>query len=179
MWTLPARNSQGGYTCMPLTVIPFFVTLVRRWQTQGLGPNPALHLVLSAGCLVSPRWQCWAPCPELRSSYIYTVLKLHSAFWRQPWGWCGPRWKWVWHPCSNGQSIYLNLSLKLYTCCPGCCGSVDWAQACKPKGRWFDSQSGHVPGLWARSSERGTWKATTYDVSLPLFFPPSSSLKVK
>lgn len=24
-----------------------------------------------------------------RSSYIYTVLKLHSAIWRQPRGWCG------------------------------------------------------------------------------------------
>ena len=24
--------------------------------------------------------------------------------------------------------------------CPGWCGSVDWVQACEPKGRWFDSQ---------------------------------------
>ena len=33
---------------------------------------------------------------------IYTVLKLHLALWRQSWGWCGPRWKWVWHPCYEG-----------------------------------------------------------------------------
>ena len=30
---------------------------------------------------------------------MYTVLKWHSALWRQPRGWCGPWWKWVWHPC--------------------------------------------------------------------------------
>ena len=35
--------------------------------------------------------------------------------------------------------------------CPGWCGSVDWAPVCKPKGRWFDSQSGHMPGWQARS----------------------------
>ena len=29
---------------------------------------------------------------------MYTVLKWHSALWRQPRGWCGPQWKWVWHP---------------------------------------------------------------------------------
>ena len=33
---------------------------------------------------------------------------------------------------------------------PGWCGSVDWVPACEPKGRWFNSQSGHKPGLWAR-----------------------------
>ena len=26
-------------------------------------------------------------------------LKLHSALWRQPRGWCGPGWKWVRPPC--------------------------------------------------------------------------------
>ena len=44
----------------------------------------------------------------LRSSYIYFTLhsitfsyshKLHLALWGQPLCWCGPRWKWVWHPC--------------------------------------------------------------------------------
>ena len=34
---------------------------------------------------------------------------------------------------------------------PGWCGSVDWVSACEPKNLWFDSQSGHMPGLWARS----------------------------
>ena len=26
---------------------------------------------------------------------------MHSALWRQQQGWCGPWWKWVWHPCSS------------------------------------------------------------------------------
>ena len=47
---------------------------------------------------VSTWQQHRAPCSQLRSSYIYTVLKLHSALLRQPWGWCGPQCKWVWHP---------------------------------------------------------------------------------
>ena len=37
--------------------------------------NPALHLVLSGPA--PARWQRRAPCPSLRSSYIYTILKLH------------------------------------------------------------------------------------------------------
>ena len=32
--------------------------------------------------------------------------------------------------------------------CPGWCGSVDWVQACKPKGHRYDSQSGHARGSW-------------------------------
>ena len=37
--------------------------------------------------LISTWSQCWAPCPKLRSSYIYTVLKLYLALWRQLQGW--------------------------------------------------------------------------------------------
>ena len=76
------------------------------WDTGGKHrarwPNPALHLVLSG------QVSCFYPAAVLSShlnvkgSYIYTVLKLHSALWRQPWGWCGPWWKWVWHPCLGG-----------------------------------------------------------------------------
>ena len=51
--------------------------------------------------LVSTPRQHHAPCPYLRSSYIYTVLKWHSAIWRQLQGWCGPWWKWVWHSWST------------------------------------------------------------------------------
>ena len=51
--------------------------LMQRWQTQGPQaescPPPCFirHLVST--------WQQHPPCPKLRSSYIYTVLKLHSA----------------------------------------------------------------------------------------------------
>ena len=53
---------------------------------------------------------------------------------------------------------------------PGWCGSVDWALACESKGHRFDSQSGHMPGLWARSPVEGIQEATTH-WSLPLSFP--------
>ena len=35
-------------------------------------------------------------------------------------------------------------------------------QAYKPKGRWFDSQSGHMPGLQARSPVGGAQEATAH-----------------
>ena len=58
---------------------------------------PARHLV-------STGRRCWALALLLRSNYIYTVLKLRSALWRQPRGWCGPWWKWLWHLCSIWSS---------------------------------------------------------------------------
>ena len=33
---------------------------------------------------------------------------------------------------------------------PGQCGSVGWVLSYRVKGRWFDSWSGHMPGLWVR-----------------------------
>ena len=33
---------------------------------------------------------------------------------------------------------------------------------CEPKGGRFDSQSGHMPGLQARSPVGATWEATTH-----------------
>ena len=47
---------------------------------------------------------------------------------------------------------------------------MDWPPACKPEGRRFDSQSGHMPGLQTRSPMRGTQEATTHrclSASLP------------
>ena len=54
--------------------------------------------------------------------------------------------------------------------CSGWCGSVDWVLACEPKGHQFNSQSGHMPGLQARSSVGGEWEVTT-----PWCFSPSLS----
>ena len=34
-----------------------------------------------------------------------------------------------------------------YHMCSDCCGSVGWALSHKPKGHWFDSQSGYLPRL--------------------------------
>ena len=54
------------------------------------------------------------------------------------------------------------LFLKVKKFCPGWCGSVDGVWACKPKGCEFDSQSGHMPGLQARSPMRSAREATTH-----------------
>ena len=55
---------------------------------------------------------------------------------------------------------------------PGWCGSVDWEADCEAEGRWFDSRSGHMPGLRARSPVGCARKATTLMfVSLSFSFP--------
>ena len=59
---------------------------------------------------------------------------------------------------------------------PGWCDPVDWVPACKPKGRHFYSQSGHMPGLQTRSPVGGVWEATTcwcFSSSLSPCLPPS------
>ena len=52
---------------------------------------------------------------------------------------------------------------------PGWCGSVDCPLSHKPKGRWFDSRSGHMPGLWARPLAGGAREAT--DLAHQCFSP--------
>ena len=47
-------------------------------------------------------------------------------------------------------------------CSPGWCGSVDCALVCELQGRWFDSQSGHMPGFRARCPVGGMLEATIY-----------------
>ena len=73
--------------------------------------------------------------------------------------------------------LWLLLSKILLSLCqdilpiPGWCSSVDWTLACEPKGRQFDSQSGHMPGLWVRSLVEGGRKATTDWCFSPLLSP--------
>ena len=69
---------------------------------------------------------------------------------------------------------------------PGWCGSVDWGLACKPKGRRFNSQSGHVPGLHqgpSMAGRGGWWEAIDWCIShtsmFPSFFLPSPLSKSK
>ena len=63
---------------------------------------------------------------------------------------------------------------------PGCCHSVDSVPACEPNGSWFNSQSGHMPGLQARSPVEGTQEATTHGCFSPSLSPFFSlSLKIK
>ena len=60
---------------------------------------------------------------------------------------------------------------------PSWCGSADWGPTCGSRGRWFGSQSGHMPGMWARTP---SWACAGSNllmflvhisVSLPLFLP--------
>ena len=71
--------------------------------------------------------------------------------------------------CIAKTTLYLQFGNKqILHCCKmskfssGWCGSVDWVQACDLKGHQFDSQWGHVPGLWVRSPVGGAWEATTH-----------------
>ena len=57
--------------------------------------------------------------------------------------------------------IYNKMILRNRKKRPGWCGSVDWAPDCKPKGREFNSQSEHMPGLQAGSPVGGAQVATT------------------
>ena len=56
---------------------------------------------------------------------------------------------------------------------PGWCGSLDWVPACKPKGHWFNSQSGHMPGLWARlpgAGHKGEKRENCYSIINKVYF---------
>ena len=49
----------------------------------------------------------------------------------------------------------------------------EWSTGCEPKGLRFDSQSGHMPGLLAKSPVGGAQEATTHRC-----FSPSLSLSL-
>ena len=67
--------------------------------------------------------------------------------------------------------------IKIAKFSPDWCGSVDWVPAYQPQGYWFDSQSGHMPGLQVGSPSGGMWKATSWCFSPSL--SPSLSLSLK
>ena len=55
----------------------------------------------------------------------------------------------------------------------------NWVPACESRGHQFDSQSGHVPRLQARSQVGDTWEATTHWCFTPSFSFPSGLSKIK
>ena len=60
---------------------------------------------------------------------------------------------------------------------PDWCGSVDWASSCKLGGHWFHFQSGHTPGLPARSRIGGVREAV--DQCFAPSLSPSLPLSLK
>ena len=59
-------------------------------NSLSLGPHQS-HSCLRRAEIILGLYKC-------NYSLTGKELKLHSALWRQLWGWCGPLWKWAWHP---------------------------------------------------------------------------------
>ena len=87
-------------------------------------------------------------------------------------------------PCNNENwlcSYNLKCMIYINMYCPGWRGSprwttFSWVPACEPKGHWFDSQSGHMPGLPARSPVgRMRGNHTLVFLSLSFFLFPSKN----
>ena len=113
----------------------------------------------SASCL--QLWRLPLSCEVANAFSIYKSLPGHQAM-----------------PCPHGTSLNLaifqvimkRICLKTKSS-PGWCGSVDWVLDWETKGHWFNSQSGHMPGLQARSPVGGVWEATTYWCFSPSLSP--------
>ena len=82
----------------------------------------------------------------------------HRSFKELLWSWYAlARDRSTREPCKCGRNTDIGQS-----------SPIDWvwlsalSAACKPRDRWFDSQSGHMPGLWARSPGGGMQEATTH-----------------
>ena len=90
-------------------------------------------------------WCCLWVVSELSWIVGYAASVQSSACY-----WCGEP------PIIHTQTVsfWVQEPKRITNFSPGWCSSVDWVWACEPKGHWFDSQSGHMPRLWARSPSR-------------------------
>ena len=128
----------------------------------------------------------FVPCITLKvSQKTWTVLSSQE-FYMYLWRWFFSKSFWAW------TNLYLfivlfcticiryiklrgvTLRLTFFSVC--WCGSVHWPQASKPKSRHFDSQSGHMPGLQARSPVGGAWETTAHWCFSPVFLSLPSPL---
>lgn len=79
-----------------------------------------------------------------------------------------------WYIVYFGHELWKLSWTRKNTISPGQSGLVGWASPCAPKGCWFDSRSGNMPGLCVRSqiraSTEGSW-------SIFLSLSPFHSLK--
>ena len=110
-------------------------------------------------------WELWSPTnspKEHQRNLLLKQSKSKSVTYLLQWG-RTPTWSRL---ASISEGTFQD---RLFS--PGWCGSVDWAPACKPKGYWFDSQSGHMPGLQARSPVGGMREATSQCLSLSFSLP--------
>ena len=86
---------------------------------------------------------------------------------------------WRGQPCLPTSPSWQEDNTKVFILGPGCGNLVDWVLACKPKGLWFDSQSGHMPELQTGCPVGGAQKTTTHwGFSRALSPPFPLSLKI-
>ena len=139
---------------------------------------------------------------------IFSLLTLRCIVDRLTWlmyveGWCSRNWN-SWPTCLQEVNKHLNLCapgglqvmemvsepmssregismMQIKNCWsgPDYCSSVGWATTCKTKDDQFNSRSGHMPGLRARSLFGGVQEATNQWFSLSFFLPPSPLCKNK
>ena len=122
---------------------------------------------------------CQAVCLQLPQCLLtgstYTVVMTSggsSARASQP---SSPRWGCVDTPgslCHVKSPVFLEIHKN---CSPGWCGPADRAPACEPKDFWFDSQSGHMPALWARTQLGASERHPTGESPAHWCFLPSLS----
>ena len=100
-----------------------------------------------------------------RFSRNYQVILQNKELENRMWGFCSL--------CMKRFSPRMD-RIRPYVWYPSWWGSEDWAPACEPKGHWFNSQSGHMPGLWARSPVGGAREETTHWCFSPSLSPSLS-----
>ena len=76
-------------------------------------------------------------------------------------GWFAVQLVWPITSISFQHNYYLGCTMatKNLEICSDWCGSVGWASSGKLKSHWFDSWSGHMPGLLTRSPAGGVQEA--------------------
>ena len=62
----------------------------------------------------------------------------------------------------NQSAVEFHFNNRAYIALAGVAQWIEHLGACDPKGRRFDSQSGHMPGLQTRSPVGSTREATTH-----------------
>ena len=134
------------------TMRPFFYFYFKKrrkeilmWETS----ISCLAYVPDQGLNLQPRHVPW---PGLKQVTFCSVVQ-HPTNWANP---VRTEANFVFHYVGEAKTPII----KTVPLSPGWCGSVDWAPACEPSGCQFDSQSGHMPGLLARSPAGGLWEGT-------------------
>ena len=129
------------------------------WHKTHFSGIPTLqHLIFR-----QPRQHVWCPSPQVRLLSKPRTCEFYISFALGISLHCFPLSVEDWY-----TQIYIRIFSSLD---PGWCGSVDWVPACEPKGHRFDSQSGHMPGLQARSPIGGVQEATTHWCFSPSLSP--------